>query len=70
MKSISKSILKAYNNNKKGILKVYAELRKRNFSDIEILKYLLKNAGCKNIQRANGWTLGQISSNLIKLSMN
>ena len=65
--NISKAILKSYGYNKQGILQVYSKLRNQNKTDVEILKLLLKNAGCKNLQRKNSWSLGQISANLIKL---
>ncbi len=65
--NISKAILEMYGNNKKGILQCYSELRKLNKSDVQIIKMLLKNAGCKNLVRKSSWALGQISANLIKL---
>lgn len=67
MKSISRAILQAYGNNKKNILKVYSILRQQHYTDVQITKLLLKQAGCENLTRKSMWSLGKISSNLLKI---
>lgn len=67
MKSISKAILQAYDNDKKGILKAYSVLRQQHYTDVQITKLLLKQAGCENLTKKSMWSLGKISSNLLKL---
>ena len=67
MKSVSRAILQAYGNNKKNILKVYSILRQQHYTDVQIIKLLLKQAGCKNLTKKSMWSLGKISSNLLKI---
>lgn len=67
MKSISKAILQAYDNDKEGILKAYSVLRQQHYTDVQIVRLLLEHAGCKNLINKSVWSLGKISSNLLKI---